>query len=684
HALRAQSALSGEIRALAFAPDGRTAISCDQGGTASLWDAADGRALGPALVGQGGVISLAFAPDGRTVLTGGRDGTARFWDVKSGRSVGPTLRLGKPVACLAFSTDGRLVVAGGEGNRAKIWDAATGDQVGEDLTHPPNPRWDGYVGFVSFSTDGRRVFTASRDGMFRLWNATDALPTGSGGKHPTFTVSAALSPDGRRVLTVGTNGGQIWDLDTGEPDGPLLTHQDAALVGAFHPSQPWVAIGYGNGSALVWDLSTRPFQPLARTEQGGSVRALAFAPGGDALLTANDDGTARLWEVPSGRPLGGPLHHPRKQMVTCVAFASDGRSVVTGCQDGVSRSWSLSASRAHAPSLPVEGELTNACFSPDGRLALTGDEKRLRIWDVRTGRPVGKPMELVHAFCSAFSADGRTVLAASYFGEARLFDVQTGELILERLADPRPYVSAAHGPSGFLLLRYLADRSYTVIDPQGEATYVGLPAENEGEYRASAISADGSIAAVGLTTGFVRVWNVVTGERGPDLPVVESGIEALSLSADGRILMVGDKDGTARVWNAREGSMIGQVLNHSERIRAVALSPDGRLAVTSGNGRAIRVWETATGTQVGPGFSTAGAVGTVAFSPDGQLVLAGDGPGQARFWNQISPAQGSPDRLALRASVMTNLGFDDSGNLAPLSAERWDQLRRALETSTRP
>lgn len=677
HSLRAQAVLPGAITALALAPDGKTAVSCTKLAPALLWDPATGDSIGPPLDGQGGVVSVAFSPDGGRALTGGRDGTARFWDTRTGAGIGPVLQLDGAVMCVAFSPNGRLVAAGDSGNKARVWDVATGKQIGGDLLHPPNSEWSGFLGNVAFSRDGRRVFTASRDGTFRFWNAADGVPVGPGGRHPTYAFAAALSGDGRRALTVGPTGAQVWDVETGRPDGPLLTHHEAALVGTFHPEQPWVAIGFGDGSTSIWDITARSYKLLTRTEQGGSVRAVAFTPDGRSLVTGSDDGTARLWEMPTGRPLGGPLYHPPKQPVTCLAISPDSRGILTGCQDGVSRSWGFGSSRSFGPGLSNGGEIWFAAFSPDGRFALTGGGRRpLRVWESCTGRPVGMPMEHPDARCAAFSPDGRFAVTGSYSGVARLWDIKAGTLILERPAERGIFAAAAYGARGFLLLLQREDGQVALLDPKGDAVYVGLPAK--GDVRVAALSRDGSTAAVGGSAGDVRVWDVVNGHQVMGFPGHDLPVEALSLSVDGRVLITGYKDGTARVWDVRNGTMVGRVLNHSARIRAVALSADGRLAATGGYGRTIRLWETATGVPIGPGFPTAGAVIALAFSPDGRLVLAGDGDESARFWNVAPAAAEAEERLALRASLMTNLGFDDSGNLGPLAPDRWGQLRRAL------
>ncbi|WP_420117776.1 WD40 repeat domain-containing protein, partial [Micromonospora sp.] len=64
-------------------------------------------------------------------------------------------------------------------------------------------------------------------------------------------------------------------------------------------------------------------------------------------------------------------------------------------------------------------------FSPDGKLLAIGSgNKTVRLWDPRTGDPVGAPLaahtEAVSAV--AFSPDGQLLATASDDGTARLWD----------------------------------------------------------------------------------------------------------------------------------------------------------------------------------------------------------------------------------------------------------------------
>ncbi len=73
----------------------------------------------------------------------------------------------------------------------------------------------------------------------------------------------------------------------------------------------------------------------------GWVNDAAALRGGSQALTASGDGTARLWDLRTGKCLHVLQAHTDD--VTCLMPTSRGRFVVTGSADGTAQVWDLTA-----------------------------------------------------------------------------------------------------------------------------------------------------------------------------------------------------------------------------------------------------------------------------------------------------------------------------------------------------
>src|SRR5262249_33927790 len=91
----------------------------------------------------------------------------------------------------------------------------------------------------------------------------------------------------------------LWDASTGRPASREMKHADAIATGAvaFSPDGKAVAIGYDDGSVRLWDAATaRPIGPAWRLRH--PAVGVAISPDGRSVLAVAARGNGRSWPTP--------------------------------------------------------------------------------------------------------------------------------------------------------------------------------------------------------------------------------------------------------------------------------------------------------------------------------------------------------------------------------------------------
>lgn len=404
----------------------------------------------------------AASPDGKLVVTGGTDGTAREWDASSDNLVLTFAGHTGPIQTVAFS--GSEVLTASLDGTAKLWDDAPFEQ--RELL--PGP--DASLITASFSpTNGHLVATASSNGTLRVWN-TQRKTSVTGLAEPSSTgiASAEFSHSGKLIVTAGGEQAKVYSvsnlhrpigvLNTAKysmcSNNPNSTTAGSMYSATFSPNDKQVVTSDADGIACIWDVGTLShpgtFTPVrALTEPAGTsagvvgigavgrsgLRWAVFSPAGNRILTASDDGTARIWDASNGRLLH-TMSEPTGEVLNSAWFSPDGRLVVTASNDGTARIWSAATGGLlHVLSEPGRSAVYNAAFSHNGRFIVTCSGTDARIWNTKTGQQLTEFQYGTISDCE-FSPDGSEVVTAGDDGQARIFSTElaTGLAQLQRIA----------------------------------------------------------------------------------------------------------------------------------------------------------------------------------------------------------------------------------------------------------
>jgi 3',5'-cyclic AMP phosphodiesterase CpdA/sugar lactone lactonase YvrE len=150
---------TGELKGLAFSPDGTLLATASADRTARIWDTATG-ATRTTLEGHTGELNgVAFSPDGTLLATASADRTARIWDTATGATrttlEGHTGR----VWGLAFSPDGTLLATASDDGTARIWDTTTGFRYASMVAVPDS-------GYILVTPDGYKLEGDTSDNLW--------------------------------------------------------------------------------------------------------------------------------------------------------------------------------------------------------------------------------------------------------------------------------------------------------------------------------------------------------------------------------------------------------------------------------------------------------------------------------------------------------------------------------------
>ncbi len=282
------------VRSLEFSPDGRRLVSAGGDGMARLTDLTAGTSLELRHDQWNWVMSARFDATGGRVVTASHDRTARVWDVESGRLI---RSLAHPVdvndAC--FSPDGRWVLTRGKDGAARLWDVEDGRLVSDAMVH------SSWVDVAQFTPNGLWMVTASRDTTMKHWSVASVV---SGLREPDYThwlpasiLNVRQSRDGGCFAIILED--QTVRLAAAEGSRPLvsLDHLGVLFDAAFDRYGERVVTVAGRGGARLWDI--RSGQPISETFRDPGIVWLArFHPDDTSVLTAGEDGIARLWSAP--------------------------------------------------------------------------------------------------------------------------------------------------------------------------------------------------------------------------------------------------------------------------------------------------------------------------------------------------------------------------------------------------
>ncbi len=534
----------------------------------------------------------------------------------------------------------------------------------------------------------RLVFSPSGDS---LWTLTRELPTAAQapmtirrwsmeGAHPEETLVAAvdepvieavLSPDGQSLYFSTGSEMSKMDLRTKAITARAATGTRTCAWAASSDEAGVVAtIETGGGWFGLRD--TASLVPRLVAPGHGSLMDVAFSPDGEAVASAADDDTARIWELKSqpsvkaakqqkGEGTEAPFEYkvlPHPNRVGGVVFSHDSKLVATVCYDSRVRIWERASGRLR--SVFASAGLVNKPLmftADDTMVAAMNKDGTVRFWDLRAEdarvlrghanivsgakfikRGAGSPAMIISGgWDQNYGAPGIVRVWNAASGEAiGVFDGKPGDICRSvavsrdgrRAAFALTEMGSSNVPGGrVIMLDLLSGRILWERSVETATSFCCFGADD----RSLVIRTDTVNGKSGAT---LLICDCETGSVTRTRALEDSFGWATAMSPDRELIGMIPRD-------AREGSIVLMSAGSLELAgkipfdggTAVAFSPDGKRLVAADLQGLLHAFDLGTKQEIGRMSGHGMVVMAIAYSPDGKRIASSGLDRVIRLWD---------------------------------------------------
>jgi WD40 repeat protein len=685
----------GPVNAVAWHPNNQTAYSVGEDGCLQFWQVPNPQQLARVLPAHGGpVTALALSPDNNQILSGSTDKTVRVSNFANGQPIRTLGGSNAPIT--AVSGNNALVAGGAEDGRLFVW-GGDGKTLGSYRAHAKA------VTAVSVHPQGTQLLSGGEEGLVKLWGLPPRPPKVL--THPDAVSAAVLSSDGSKLYSGGANTLRVWNVSQAQVERQFSGNALVTAV-AISSSGQLLVSGGADGTLRFWDQQ-KGIETLHLGAHNGRVTSLALA-GEGRLLSASEDGTVKLWQLPPVPPR--PLAHP--DQLTSVALSPDGERLLTGCSDKQVRLWNLKSGQKERDFSGPELAVTSVTFSPDGKTVAAGSaDKTLTLWGTD-----GKLLKRVPLASAAkgitFRSDNKTVAAGLEDGTIAIVDTVEGKETKKLTGHKGPVTSLSFTPKGDALISASTDQTVNRWDTGTGA--VVATSKHAGPVSCLALNREGTLCAAGsgkrcmvwsmtdmkedkATASFDAAADIRGIDFGPtpDCLVLagadnnahvhgldgkrreyfphDGAVVAVVTHPHDKLIITGSADKLVRVWQSPQ---IWQRI-HAGPVRQVLITPKGDGVLSVGDDKSVRVWSVADGKEMLSFPAHDGALLGAAVTADGTKFVTSGADKVVKLWElkALSPdpkkqaplathnMSGVPQRIALNPSgsrLAVALGPQDS------------------------
>jgi WD40 repeat protein len=554
---------------------------------------------------------LGVSPDGQRVLLAGQADSAakaRLFELRDGQL--------RPICALPhrqsvingqFDGTGRYLLTTDRSRSASLWDASTCQRLAVVGKGPEQ-----VSRAVAFGNTGRWFATGGLLGRICLWSLPGAQRLRCFSHSDKYVDAIAFSADDHLLGVMSEDGRvSVWRTDS-NGDSPLQqwTGKVSSGVKLFFLSAERVAASWADGRLETFDLGSGARKEAWHGAEGW-VTCLAEVQGTPRILTYGFDGVAHLWSLDLEQV--ATLRGLHAAPYDCAISPQQEVAALSG-QNGRTALWDLrTGERLLTLGQLGEDARTVVGWMGGGRYVAVAREGSLTLWPVVRMAPVGQEPHGAAVKQLVFAEEGTRMASTDAVGDVRVWSVAEGRL-LERAwtstpVTPGSFRGEAFQPTTLTLSGALEGRAAR----GGTGTRLQALHPQAGSSRALAVASNGE-------------WWLVEGNQPPQLaPSHVRGhsakVASLEFSPDSQQLFTSG-DGRVLVWNTHTLTRVSELRVGEGLVTTLASTRVPGAVIIAATATDARVWRVGQATEE---LQHVERVNELALAPAGDLVLTRSG-----------------------------------------------------------
>jgi WD40 repeat protein len=494
-----------------------------------------------------------------------------------------------------------------------LWDVDTGKLTHSFLGHT------GPVNSVAFSPDGRILVSASSDNTLILWHieSKQKIHTLIGHKGPVN--DAVFSSNGKFIASASDDKTlQLWDPTTGEMKSTFAE---------FLPGdeETFVVLGMNSKQTIK--------------EHFDGVTSVAISPDSKLIASASKDETIKLWDASTGKLVKNFVGH--KGYVNSLAFNTSGDTLVSGSDDKAIMMWDVNGTNENVVKGIFTGhseKINSVFYSANNQTIVSGsNDNTIKLWDVADKTSFNYNLLCEEQEDAEFqildiNPEHTEAVGLCMDGWLYFVDLKSGQIKRQFLSEN--IEDAIYSPNGKSIFFVLNKRG--VFFDIKTASLNKLIKFKEGIY-SIAFHPNGRYIVTGHKTGYIKYWNIVTGELFRSQKVSKNSVEGIKFSPDADKIAI-------TTTNRYSDSLLVMVDANLNKVTQsyefnggdVDFSPDSKLIAFASPDNIINLRDVVSGKlehHFNEYLTSLSYVSSIGFSLDGKTLVSSSFGGGLSLWS---------------------------------------------------